>query len=169
MFPVEGIPQRETLVVFTAQYASYFPGERAYFTASEAQTLANLGVASPPAPAAAILTGGVIANTAGLLTTLQALADASFAITINGTAQQVGPIDMTGASSLTVIATAIGNNMNGAGCVWATNRFVITTTATGAGATLTYASAPAAGSNIATVCALTAASGAALTQGGAGL
>jgi hypothetical protein len=49
MVSVEGIPQREEVVTFTKQYASYFPGESACFTPEEAQRLADLGVISPPA------------------------------------------------------------------------------------------------------------------------
>lgn len=118
-------------------------------------------------PTPAILTGGVIANPGGLLTALQAQTAASFAITINGTAQEVGPLDLTGASDLSVIAAAFANNMNGATCEWQTNQFVIETDAKGASATLTYASAAATGTNVSAICQLTSTSASSLVQGSA--
>lgn len=52
---IEGIPPRETVVTFTTQFASYFPGEVAAFTPEEAERLADLGVtgdgSSPPTDA----------------------------------------------------------------------------------------------------------------------
>jgi hypothetical protein len=73
--PVEGIPQRDQVVTFTAPFLSYHPGEAAGFTPEEAQELADRGVAEagpppvggeggeggegpPPEPTPAILTGG---------------------------------------------------------------------------------------------------------------
>lgn len=47
---VEGIPQREVVVTFTAHFASYNKGEAACFTESEARRLGELGVAEPVAP-----------------------------------------------------------------------------------------------------------------------
>lgn len=41
---VEGIPQRNVVVTFTAHYLSYSVGEAAGFTEAEAQRLADLGV-----------------------------------------------------------------------------------------------------------------------------
>lgn len=46
--PVEGIPQREDTITFTAQFHSYFPGEEAAFTADEAQWLVDHGVGELP-------------------------------------------------------------------------------------------------------------------------
>jgi len=48
MVSVEGIPPRDQLVTFTAQFLSYFPGESAFFTPDEAQALADQGVTAPP-------------------------------------------------------------------------------------------------------------------------
>lgn len=51
MVAVEGIPPRDVVVTFATHFASYNPGESAYFTADEAQRLIDLGVAGlPPAP-----------------------------------------------------------------------------------------------------------------------
>ena len=174
---VEGIPPRDTVVKFTAQFASYFPGEQAAFTSDEAQALGDQGVIDtgpPPTPTAAFLTGGAVADPVALLDTLVAIVDAGFAITIGGTVFQVGPGDLAGFADLQTIAAIITAAFGGAGagarCDWsdATRRFTITTTATGPTATIGYASAPAAGTDIAVDCQLTAATGATLTQGTAG-
>lgn len=116
-------------------------------------------------PTSAILIGGVIPDPAALLTALQEQSAASFAITINGTAQEVGPIDLTGASDLSVIAAAFGNNMNGATCEYQSGMFVIETIAKGASATLTYASPPADGTDVSIGCRITSATASSLTQG----
>ena len=42
---VEGAPERETVVTFSTQFASYFEGESAAFTPEEAARLTELGVA----------------------------------------------------------------------------------------------------------------------------
>jgi hypothetical protein len=41
---VEGVPPRDTVVTFSKQFASYFPGESAAFTPDEAARLDALGV-----------------------------------------------------------------------------------------------------------------------------
>ena len=43
-FGVDGAPERETVVTFNQQFASYFAGESAAFTPEEAARLADLGV-----------------------------------------------------------------------------------------------------------------------------
>ena len=54
MMGVEGVPQRDEPVTFTAHYWSYNPGEVACFHADEAQALIDRGVAEalpdPEAP-----------------------------------------------------------------------------------------------------------------------
>jgi hypothetical protein len=130
-------------------------------------------VTTPPAWTSAILTGGVVADPAALLVTLEAITDASFAITINGNVVQSIPQDFATSNSLLLIAALITSSLGGnpvARCQWVagTSRFTITTAATGTAATITYASAPAAGTDISALCCFTLATGATLTQGTAG-
>ena len=47
---VEGIPPRDVIVTFNKQFASYYAGESASFTAEEAQRLADLGVVGEAPP-----------------------------------------------------------------------------------------------------------------------
>jgi hypothetical protein len=256
---VQGIPQRDSPVTFAKQYASYFPGEVACFTAEEELALANLGVLAPPpaapvnvdvphvsqnasvmnstlgnwtgeptsyafqwkrgatnigtnaasytvvaadigatlscvvtatnvvgstaAPASngvvattppawtpAVLTGGVVADPAALLTSLLAITDGSLRITINGVVQNTIATDFTAAGTLAVVASRITTSLGGSNvavCAWvaASNRFTITTNAKGAAATIGFASTPPSGTDISALCHFTAATGAALTQG----
>ena len=166
--PVEGLDETANVLSFRTQYFSYFPGEVACFNDAQTQALADKGVAGPPS--AALLTGGPL--TQGqydtLITTLQAVPDGGFAITIDGMNRQVrgnfsavtNGADICGVinTSLTTFASA---TVNGS----APYRFVITSATTGAASSMSYASAPAVGSNISSVMNLTAANGAVITPG----
>lgn len=164
---VEGIPQRTVAMRFSRHFASYHPGETAYFLAPEAAELTSRGVAAPPVPTAAVLDGNPPPNPATTLQALQLISNGSFAVTISGTLREFGLFDFTGAASLTDVAGIISAATGAAGAPfnWVTNRFVMQTTATGPTATLTYASAASSGTNLSTTLRLTAATGAILTQG----
>jgi phage tail sheath gpL-like len=112
----------------------------------------------------AVLTGA--APAADLLATLQALTDAAFAITINGTVQTAGPVNLTAAVSLNDAARLLGMNLAGVNLVFNGTAFVVTTFASGAAATLTNATAPPAGTDVSADLMLTAATSASLVQGG---
>src|SRR5215475_13279252 len=109
---VEGIPQREEVMVFSAHYHSYFPGERACFTPEEAQALAALGVASPST--GATLTGGAFdqATFDSLLAALAGVPDGGFLISINGPPQRLMRGDftavLTGADVVARINASLG-------------------------------------------------------------
>jgi len=66
--PVEGIPPRDSPVTFAKQYASYFPGEVAAFTADEELVLAGLGVLAPPPVAPGNIDIPHVSQTAEVLT-----------------------------------------------------------------------------------------------------
>lgn len=118
-------------------------------------------------PTPAILVGGAIANVASVLTALQGMTNSSFAITINGTAQDVGPLDTTGVSDMPAAAALFADEMEAATCEWRTDRFLIQTDARGVGATLSYASAAASGTNVSSIFRITATTADALEQGAA--
>lgn len=134
------------------------------FLSGDGTFFKSTSTGGPEPSGAATLVGGRIANPASLLTSLK-IANASFAITVNGTVQQVGPLNLTAATDLVSIATTIGNNIAAAGCEWLGNRFAIATDAVGPTQTISFAAAPAAGTDISALCALTAATGAVVTAG----
>jgi hypothetical protein len=118
----------------------------------------------------AVLDGGVFLPAAQgpLLTALQAITDGGFAITVDGTARQVGPINFTTATSLQNCADLLGAAMaayaivlwNAAGVA----RFQIISQTAGAGSSITLASAPASGTAIHTTLQLTGPTGASVAQ-----
>jgi hypothetical protein len=167
--PVEGRDDEVVPVTFLTQHASYFAGETASFLPEDATALIEQGVAesgSSTGLTSATLTGATL-DPVALVTALQVIADGGFAITIDGAPREVGPIDFTGVAGAPEAASLITAALGGAAvCAWiASNCFTIATTATGLAATLDFASAPASGTDVSTICGLTEASGATLAQG----
>ena len=109
---------------------------------------------------------------ATLLTTLQSTSAGAFSITIDATARDTGAINFTGAASLTAAAALIQTAMT----TWATvtwnaqsGNFVITSKTTGATSIVSFAGAPATGTNISATLRLTAATSAVTVAGAAGM
>jgi hypothetical protein len=121
---------------------------------------------------AGVIVGGATASAdqGALLTSLQAITDGGFAMTIDGTLRQVGPIDFTTAVNLVSCAALIDGELGSWGdCKWdATNgTFIISSATSGVASTVTYASAPLAGTDISTILLMTSASGAGAPVAGA--
>ncbi len=123
----------------------------------------------------AVLTGGLVAAS---ITPWQAITNGGFGVTVNGTAQAIGPLNFAsvlteadvvnviqaglnaalGAGVVTVAGTAPGSN-------W---QFALTTTSSGTSATLGNAFPPASGTDISGMLAWTSALASSLTQGSGG-
>jgi hypothetical protein len=107
-----------------------------------------------------------------LLSSLQAISDGAFALTIDGTAHDTGPINFTTIQNLTDAGNQINTALAGhATCSWSAQQqaFTITSDTQGTSSTITYATAPAAGTNVSATLQLTAATGAQSVQGTAGM
>ena len=122
------------------------------------------GTARTVQAAAAVLHGGAFTTPEQgvLLAELQALTDGAFSITIDGVAVDTGPIDFTG-----ILALADAGPLIDAALAAATvsfdatlGDFIVRSTTTGVASTITYAAAPATGTDISASLRLTAASGA---------
>ena len=111
-------------------------------------------------PTVAVLTGGGHTN----LLNFRDVADGAFAITINGEAQEVGPMDFSKASSGMEVAAAVDAALGGATCQYVSANYVLST-APAPGAEISFASPPAAGTDVSTMLGLTAAQGAIITPG----
>jgi hypothetical protein len=165
---VEGIPQRNVVVVFTAQHLSYFPGERACFLPEEAQALADQGVATPPA--AATLTSGphAAADMNTLITALQGVADGGFLIAIDGPQRNVRGSFVTVATPQNICAVCNANGLGTFGTMTvnasAPYRFVIASATVGPTSSIGYALAGL-GTDLSAALQLTQASGASITPG----
>jgi hypothetical protein len=121
---------------------------------------------------AGLINGGATTtgNQPALLTSLQAITAGGFAMTIDGTVRQVGPINFSGAASLTGCATLIDTALGTwANCAWnaTAGLFQISSATSGAASTVTYASAPATGTDVSATLKLTSASGASAPVAGA--
>lgn len=119
------------------------------------------------AVAAELLGGPVSASIA----TYTGITTGAFAITTDGTVKQVVTINLTGAASMNAIAALIQTRVQavatGATVVWLGNRFKVTSGTTGATSSISFASAPASGTDISAILGLDAASGGKTTQGAA--
>jgi hypothetical protein len=121
----------------------------------------------------AVLNGGGLSGPqqATLLANLQSTASGGFAITIDGTARDTGGLNFTSVGTLADAALEI----NGALAAWATfvfspgpsGNFICTSLSAGAASTITYASAPAVGTNLSGMLMLSNGSGATISRTGA--
>ena len=166
------------------EYATLTEVSNDFLTTSPEWLAADLFFSQAPQPSilsigrwlqtasSAALRGNVFTLTQqpGLLTALQAVTSGMFDITIGGVATHVTTVSFTGASNLNGCASLISAKLSPtAACVWTGEQFIVTTTATGVTATITYASTPVSGTgtDISAMLGLTAASGAAAPAGGA--
>ena len=118
----------------------------------------------------ASLIGGAITDQAAFLTTITAILNGSMAISINGAVVQGVSTTFSGLNTMPLVAAAIAGMLGGATvvrCTWnaTTAGLTITTVRTGLTASIGYAGAPVAGTDISSLCHFTAATGASLTQG----
>jgi hypothetical protein len=166
---VEGIPQRNDVVVFTKQHLAYFPGERACFLPEEAQALVDQGFVA--LPAAAKLTGGPFTapEMTALITALQAVTDGGFIVAIDGPQRMVRSsfVSVTTPQSVCNICNAGGLGTFGTMTVNASApyRFVITSATVGPNSSIGYALPPGVPTDLSAGLLLTAASGAVISPG----
>ena len=119
---------------------------------------------------AGFVKGSVLTSVQQTLATWTAIEDGSFTITIDGDEIDVGELDFSGELNLNGVAEVIATALGAAGtCTWDGERFRITSATTGVDSEVSYASAtdPAAGTDIATMLRLTAATATAVVAGAA--
>lgn len=122
-------------------------------------------------PTPAVLTGGTM-----VINDVKAVSSGGFDITIGGTLYKLPAMNFSSAATVSDVASVVGTALTTASAPAtvkvAGNGIAVTSTDTGAAATITYASAPTAEGSLvdaSTVLALTAAAGATMVQGSAGL
>lgn len=118
------------------------------------------------AEAAAWIRGGA---TGAKLADLKAVKNGDFTIKINGSEKTVSSVDLSSATSLSDVATKVATAITGVTGAYDSNSgtFTFTTETKGESASVEYAAAPSAGTDLATMLGLTKASGAILSQGAA--
>lgn len=133
--------------------ASEFLAASLYFSQSPQPNLLYIGRWAQAA-APAILHGGVLLPTEQDIAVWNAVTNGGFNITVGGAAKTVTGLNFSGATNLNAVAAIIQADTDLGGTVtvlWDSvyDRFDIRSVATGATATLSYATAPGAGTNIA--------------------
>lgn len=120
-------------------------------------------------PTPAVITGGTL-----VINSVKAVTNGSFDITVGGTAYKLAATDFSGVTTLSAIATTLQTALTAASAPVTVsvhgNGLRLTTTATGASATIALPVAPTTAdtTDVSGVLGLTAASGALVTQGSAG-
>jgi hypothetical protein len=132
------------------------------------------GSARSVGPSAATLSSGFFTanDQTTLLSDLQAISNGAFSVSVNGTAHDTGPINFTTIQNLTDAAAAINTALTpNAHVTWsaAQQQFIITSPTQGTSSTMAYATAPASGTDVSATLRLTAATGAQVVQGTAGM
>lgn len=103
----------------------------------------------------ALLQGGSLTAAEQTLSNWTAITTGSFKISVNGSEQSLTGLNFSSVTNLNGVASAINAVLTGATIAWDGSRFTVTSTTTGASATLGYASAAATGTNISALLKLT--------------
>lgn len=136
-----------------------------YFSQNPQPTQVYIGKWAQAATSGRVI-GGALSATQQLLANFTAITAGSLKLAIDG----AGPVTVTGlnfsaATNLNGVAAIINAALTGATCTWDGSHFIIKSTSTGASSSIGYPTAPASGTNISTVCALTLALGARAVAG----
>lgn len=99
----------------------------------------------------ALLKGGALSDAQQALSNFTAVTAGGMKITIDGTLKSLSAIDLSAVTNLNGVASAVTTKLGASGtCVWNAefDRFEITSSTTGVTSTITYAEAPASGTDI---------------------
>ncbi|WP_057380686.1 DUF3383 domain-containing protein [Pseudomonas aeruginosa] len=99
----------------------------------------------------ALLKGGALSEAQQALSNFTAVTAGGMKITIDGTLKSLSAIDLSAVTNLNGVASAVTTKLGASGtCVWNAefDRFEITSSTTGVTSTITYAEAPASGTDI---------------------
>ena len=142
---------------FAAQYFSGFNNQQKGISALVISRRVDTAVS-------AYVKGGKISAT---LAQFKAVTDGAFSITVGGTVKAVTGVDLSEATSLSDVANTVATAITGVSGAYSTvtGGFIFTTTATGANASITVATAPASGTDLATMLCISEAKGAVTSIG----
>lgn len=110
------------------------------------------------AATSAVLHGGVLSASDQTLSNWTAVTSGGFKVTVDGTLKSLTGLNFSAAANLNAVAAIIQTALSGAAtCVWDPDygRFSIESTTTGTSSTITYAIAPASGTDISAMLKLT--------------
>lgn len=148
--------------ITTAGSSVYWAGQ-AFFSKSKRPRQIAVGKIFTADQGAYLLSGGL------KLEDLTAVTTGAFDITIGGSVVSLSGLDFSSATSVedvaTVVDTALSTASAGASCSTYKDNLIITTTATGSAATISYAGTPASGTDVSGLLGLTEATGASYADG----
>lgn len=101
------------------------------------------------------LRGGVLSTAQQSIDQWTVVTNGGFKIPIDGVSKAVSALDFSAQTNLNGVASIINAAIDGASCVWAGDRFVITSDSTGESSSVGYAIKPTSGTNIAAKLGLT--------------
>jgi hypothetical protein len=117
----------------------------------------------------AVLQGATLTTAQQQLSNFTTVASGGFDISVAGTPKTISGLNFSGATNLNGVASIISAALetDGLTCVWnaSLSRFVITTTATGASETLSFATPPGTGTDVSGLLGLTATAGGYVVDG----
>lgn len=114
----------------------------------------------------AILIGGILSAAQQVMSNWTAISTGAFTFTVAGVVHNVTGLDFSAQTNLNGVASVISAAVVAYGSVvWDGEKFVFTSTATGNGTTVTFASAPGSGTDISTMLRWTSATSAQIIEG----
>lgn len=160
----ERLRQYSTLDAVAADFGSSAPEYKAaalFFSQSPQPSIVYVGKWARTATAGRLL-GGALSTADQALANFTAVADGAMDISIDGTAKNLTTLDFSEATNLNGVASIITTALAGAASVvWDSvySRFVVTSTTTGASSAVSFADAPASGTDISGLLGLTSTDG----------
>ena len=166
----ERLRQYSTLDAVAADFGSSAPEYKAaalFFSQSPQPALVYVGRWARTATSGRLL-GGALSTAEQALANFTAVADGAMDITVDGTAKNLAALDFSAATNLNGVASIVTGALAGAASVvWDSvySRFVVTSTTTGASSAVSFADAPATGTDVSGLLGLTSTDGGRLVGG----
>lgn len=164
-----GVTNLQTLIAALTPYANanFIVGEYNGNLILKSKTNgANSSIGYAAAPTAkeietpAVLTGGTVTPAS-----LTSISDGAFKISVNGDEKDITGLDFASADDISGIVTVLTGKIDGVTVTANEESLILTTTETGSAATLAFASAGSAGTDVSTLLGLTSGAGASVVNG----
>ncbi|HET6804878.1 MAG TPA: DUF3383 domain-containing protein [Frateuria sp.] len=147
--------------------ATEYKAAALFFGQSPQPSVVYVGKWAQAATAGRLL-GGALSTAEQVVTNFSGIADGAMDISVDGTAKSLSALDFTGVTNLNGVASVITTAFAGAASVvWDSvySRFVVTSTTTGTTSAVSFATAPATGTDVSALLGLTSADGGRVVAG----
>ena len=109
--------------------------------------------------------GGILSPSEQSMSNFTSITNGGFHITIDGVVKSLTGLDFSGETNLNGVATVISGALTGGVCTWNGSQFIVTSSTTGTSSTVSYATAPASGTDISALLKLSSTTAIALVNG----